>query len=383
MLGRLASLVALPLALVASASGQPLSQARAELAAAEAEAARLEQLEARARGAAERAAAQRRAAAARVIAAEAAISAAAAEFAARERLAQSAEMRLARRRQPVAALVAGVAELGRRPPLLTVADGTSAAELVRIRALLDTAIPHIRARSAALSVELAERRRLADEARRSGARLAEARRNLQGEQRRLAALERSATALASRSAMAALEAGDFVVRAGDRATDAAEQRRQARQAAALAAAVAGLGPAPPRPFAAGPVPAGMSFNYRLPIAAPLIEGMGAIDENGIRARGLRLKARRGAAAVAPADSVIAFAGPYRRHDSVLILDHGNGWMTVVTGIRSTRLRGTRVRAGEALGIALGEVTVELSQGGRHVSPALAAARSLSIQAKRG
>lgn len=380
---RFALALCLPLALAASASGSEWSRARAELAAAEAEAQRLEQLETRARSTAERAAAQRRSAAARVVAAEAAISAAAAELAARERLERAAEARLAERRRPVASLVAGIAELGRRPPLLTVADGTSAAELVRIRALLDTAIPHIRERSAALAAELAERRRVAGEAREAAGRLAQARRALTGEQQRLAALERSALAQASRSAAAALDAGDQVVRAGERAGDAAARVREARESAALGAVLASLGPAPPRPFAAGPAAAETPFAYRLPLAARLVEGMGAVDENGIRERGVRLAARRGAPALAPADSVIAFAGPYRRHDGVVILDHGEGWMTVVTGVRSRLPKGARLRAGEPLGVALGEVTVELSHGGTHVSPALAAARSLSIQAKRG
>lgn len=375
--------LSLPLALAASASGSEWSRARAELAAAKAEAERLEQLERTARSAAERASAQRSAAAARVVAAEAAISAAAAELAARERLERAAEARLAERRRPVAALVAGIAELGRRPPLLTVADGTSAAELVRVRALLDTTIPHVRARSAALAAELAERRRLAGEARQAAGRLVAARRALAGEQRRLAALERAALDSASRSAAAALDAGDQVVRAGERAGDAAARARQARESGALGAILAALGPAPPRPFAAGPASADTPFAYRLPLAARLVEGMGAVDENGVRERGLRMAARRGAATVAPADSVIAFAGPYRRHDGVVILDHGDGWMTVMTGVRARLPAGARLRAGEPLGVALGEVTIELSHRGTHVSPALAAARSLSIQAKRG
>ena len=98
-----------------------------------------------------------------------------------------------------------------------------------------------------------------------------------------------------------------------------------------------------------------------------------------------LAAYAGQEAVAPADGTIAFAGPFRRHDGVVIIDHGRGWMTLMTGIRTKLRKGERIRLGEPLGRALGPVSVELSTNGTPVSAALIAGASqyLSIGRKSG
>ncbi len=46
--------------------------------------------------------------------------------------------------------------MGRQPPFLTLADHGSVDEMVRVKALLDTTMPVIQRRSAALQAELAE-----------------------------------------------------------------------------------------------------------------------------------------------------------------------------------------------------------------------------------
>jgi septal ring factor EnvC (AmiA/AmiB activator) len=88
---------------------------------------------------------------------------------------------------------------------------------------------------------------------------------------------------------------------------------------------------------------------------------------------------------APADGTIAFAGAFRRHDGVVIIDHGRGWMTMMTGVRSDRRKGDKVRRGDPLGRALGPIGLELSTNGRPVSAALIAgsSQSLFINGKSG
>ena len=74
--------------------------------------------------------------------------------------------------------------------------------------------------------------------------------------------------------------------------------------------------------------------------------------------------------VAPAAARIAYAAPFRSYGHIVILDHGNGWMTVVTDLASVAVeRGRRVAAGAELGRAGPEsprVTVELRRDGRPV-----------------
>lgn len=360
-----------------------VAAARTEWASAEAETRRLETAAAKADNEAKRLTLERQAAAAAIAAAEAQISAASAELAMRQAAVAAARRRLGERQQPVAALIAGLVNLERRPPLLTLADGGSIDELVRARAVLGTLIPHVRAKSSALANELARARALEAAAGDGRRAVLAARSELDQRQLRFAALERAALARSRRFGQAALESGDTSIVAGVGLEELESAGARAASARLVASRLAALPPAPPRPFAAAPTGAA-ALSYALPSDAPVIEGQGAVGDTGIRARGIRLDSRRGTRLTMPADGTIVFSGPYRSHDGVVILDHGGGWMTMLLEARADQPRGSRLRRGEPLGVALGDVTVELSSRGRHVSPAIAAARSrsLSIQAKR-
>ncbi|MGH6729309.1 MAG: hypothetical protein ACREBK_04080, partial [Sphingomicrobium sp.] len=232
-----ALLIVAPLLLAAgSAPVQPavetvdaaLVRARAE---AEQAAKRLNILENQAKKAgdeAERLRAERLAAAAAIEAAEARISASGAELRlARTRVAL-AEQRLAKRRAPLAALLAGLATMGRQPPLLALADQGSVDEMVRVRALLDSTMPVIERRSAALTAELAVRRKLASAADSARAGLARDREQLAVRQQQFAKLEAKASAHAARLSGEAFGAGDRVLASGEAleaaGSDAAQRR---------------------------------------------------------------------------------------------------------------------------------------------------------------
>ena len=120
------------------------------------------------------------------------------------------------------------------------------------------------------------------------------------------------------------------------------------------------------------------FAYSLPVAAPLIDGLGSVDRAGIVSRGLSFATGHGAQIIVPADGTIAFAAPFRGEDGLVIIDHGGGWTSLLLGVASDRPRGTRVKRGEPLGRALGTVGVELRRGGVPVSPALIAASSVPL-----
>jgi murein hydrolase activator len=352
--------------------GTSLALARAEQAAAQREADRLTEAAAQARGTVERLAAQRKAAAAELAAAEAAISAAAAELDLRRQAVAASERQLAERQAPVAALVAGLVNLGRRPPILAIADGESVTELVRVRMLLDSTLPEIRARSAALRKDLARNQALEAEARGAAARLVEASRARSAKQQRLAALEAEASRQAERLGSSALSAGDRSIAAEERAASLASRGAQEAAARRMAAELARLDAAQQRPFKPDSRAGRPPLPYRMPVEARVIDGTGSVSASGIASRGITVATYRGAQVIMPSDGTIAFAGPYGRHDGVVIIDHGEGWMTLLTGVRASAARGARLRAGAPLGRALGPVTVELSINGRPVSAATTA-----------
>src|SRR6185369_14925682 len=126
-------------------------QAKAERAAAESAAAKLQQEAARAQNGLDRLRAEQAASAQAIEAAEARITAADIRLRLASAYVASHREQLEREQQPISSLLAGLAVMGRRPPLLAIADEGSTDELVRVRILLAATIPAIRERTSKLS----------------------------------------------------------------------------------------------------------------------------------------------------------------------------------------------------------------------------------------
>ena len=374
-------LLLLPLFLAASSSiaqpsgDQSLSAVRAEAVRAEAEAARLTKAADAARGEAGKLAAEQRAAAADIAAAEARISEADAMLQAREALVRNSTARLAARQAPVAALVAGVVNLGRRPPLVSLAADRDLTQMVRMRALLDVVVPRIRAQSAALSGELAANRRLVDQAKTARTALASARTALTKRQQQFAALEAKSLDRAATLDAGASGADDRMLAATEGVSALGNERDRARAANRLAGELASFPPAPRRPFAPDSRAPAPPFAMIVPVDAQVVDGLGQVSLSGIRSRGTTFAARPGAPVLVPADGVLVFSGPYRRHDGIAIIDHGRGWMSLIVGVRTSPPKGSRLSRGDTLGKALGPVSIELSTNGRPASAILIAGSS--------
>ena len=150
----------------------------------------------------------------------------------------------------------------------------------------------------------------------------------------------------------------------------------------MARRLADLPEAAPRPNAPDGPAETAELPWRLPVSGRVLAGLFEISDNGVRSRGLTIAASRGANVTAPAVGRIVFAGPFRRRDGVLIIDHGRGWMTLMTDVRPTLTVGTQVQAGDPVGRALGPVTVELTRNGTPV-PAALIARSSPLLSKGG
>jgi septal ring factor EnvC (AmiA/AmiB activator) len=384
--------LAVPLLIAASAPVLPegesidaaLKRATAEAAASDARGRQLEQAAGKARDDASRMRARQAAAAEAIAAAEARISAADAQV---RLIAANLAIRRATLREqqrPVSALLGGLVMMARRPPLLAIADERSTQELVRVRILLDSTLPVIRRRTAALAAELAGGQRLALAAEKARSDLLRSRNELTERRREFAALESEALRRAESYGGEALSVGDVALASGEAAERLAAEVQGGRSGTQLAADLAQLGPAPSRPVppeGKGPV---APFAYLLPSNAPVIEGVGSVSPSGVRARGLTLATDRGDPVIVPALGTVRFAGPFRDYDGVVIIDHGGGWMSLIVNVSSSLRTGTRVRLGEPLGRALGRLGVELSKGGDRVSPALIAGSSgLSNASKPG
>ena len=244
----------------------------------------------------------------------------------------------AARRSP--RLLAGLATMGRRPPLLALADGASVDEVVRVRALLDATMPVIapaqrraagRARRGPRSLQRAAPTRRAATWPRSRDELAERKRRDFAAARSSARCARAAALRRER-----VGAGDVALAGGEDARAAGgEAQRRGRRAQIAARARRARPLAPPRPFAPQGRAAAPPLAYRLPADAPVIEGLGAVSPTGVRSRGLTLRhaaRRRGRRPGRRHDP--ASPGRFASYDGIVIIDHGGGWTSLLSNVAS-------------------------------------------------
>jgi septal ring factor EnvC (AmiA/AmiB activator) len=360
-----------------------LRRALAEREAAETRSVRLAREAESAQGAAARTARQAAALAARIQHAEAGIAAAEARIAltVRERAALREE--LGRKQQPVAELTAALQQFSRRPVALAVLRPGSVRDVVYLRAMLASAVPQVQSRTAGLRGQLARSRRLhqqalaaADFLRAEEARLDQRRAELAALEARQRLASHEASGTADREAERALALGeeardlDALVAELDRAGDlrnrlAALSGPVLRPARPEDARLAADPPSPSVSATAAPAP------YLLPVAGRTVTGFGA-RAGSSTSTGLTLAPRAGAQVVAPAAGRVAFAGPYRGFGRIVIIEHANGWTSLVTGLARTDVAvGETLVAGAPLGIAAQadpRITLELRSDGEPVNP---------------
>lgn len=291
------------------------------------------------------------------------------------------QARLARRQQPAARLIAALQMLGRRPPALGLVQPGRLPDLVHTRLLVATLLPQVRQRTVVLQRDLDAQRRLESNARAAARQLGQGRTALAAQRQALVRLQVAHKLAARRYADTALVAQDRALAMGERARDLVDLIDQMGVQSVRQSALAALPGPVPRPFWPGLVGApdrapqtapagpltGTRAAYRLPVSGRLIAGFGELDKSGVRARGLTFETRKRALVVAPRAGRIVFAGPFRSYGDIVIIDHGAGWTSLITGLSSVSVQvGDQVDPGSPMGQAHGtppRVTVELRHGG--------------------
>lgn len=367
-LGLLASLLLLGAAPVSER--QRLVDARREAAAAAARADQLAAAAAREQNAAARARVEEAALATRVRAAQARVRAAEARVALVEQAQADARARLAAQQVPAARLLAALTGLARRPTIAAVAQPGSVDDLVHLRAVLGAALPVVRRRTQGVRAELAEARRLRRSAELAARALRDGRIRLEGDRVALAQLAAKHRGQAAAYGEQALGESDRALALGEQARDLVDRMTEQGEAKATVAGLRDLPGPMPRPLAPGVVPPpSVTGVYRLPVAGRLVTGLGEVSAAGVRSRGLTFIVAPGAPVVAPAGGVVRYARPFRGYRTIVVIDHGAGWTSLVTGLARAAVRvGQSVAAGTMLGRAPAaedpQVTVELRRRGR-------------------
>jgi septal ring factor EnvC (AmiA/AmiB activator) len=152
--------------------------------------------------------------------------------------------------------------------------------------------------------------------------------------------------------------------------DLEERRLLAAELAAVDADLARLDAAETRAreLAALPIAPG---SLARPVDGEVVASFGPYRDGAVRLlrRGIELSARR-REVVAATSGQVTFAGPLRGLGITVVVDHGQGLVTITSGLGATRLaRGDLVAAGDPVGRAAGpRVRFEVRRGGRPVDP---------------
>ena len=332
---------------------------------------RLSQAARNERDQAAKAQAEKAAMAQRIRAAQADIIAARARIAIIRELLETQRATLADRQGPIARLIAALQSMARRPALASVVQPGSTRDMVHVRAMLATIMPAVEARTAAVRGEIAHVQKLRAQAAVAVKSLSDGREQLEQEQLAFAKLEarhRSRSAELDRRAMFE---SDRAIAMGERARDLVDQMQVTRDDAQTREALAALPGPLPRPDKDGDQQAAerpksdeRTSPYLLAVTGQLKTGLGEVSPSGVRSRGLTIATWPGAKVIAPEAGTIRYAGPFRSFGTIVIIDHGKGWTTLITGLGSAAVkRGQTVAQGAAIGNApqgdAPQVTLEL------------------------
>ena len=367
--------------IIAAREREQLLGAKQQSAEAMARSTRLEAQAAAAGNEADRLKKRSAALAARIQSAEADISAGEARVALVSRRLAVRRARLAQQQQPLLELAAALQQLSRQPPVSVLAQPGSLTDMVHARAVIDAAMPVIEHRTAGVRRELT----LLDATRRQQAlalrALSSSKAQLAYRRDALTRLENEGR-LRSRELMssAQLEA-DRALGLGEKARDIVDLMDALEADGAVRAELVQLAGPLPRPrntqgnIASAPPSVATEAEltqgaYRLPVVGRIVAGLGEVNASGVRSRGVTIAARPGGQVVAPAPGRVGFAGDYRGYGKIVIIDHGGGWVSLLTGMIALSVGvGDTVDAGAPIGRAGSgdsRITVELRRGGRPV-----------------
>ncbi len=362
---------------------EALAIARQQQRNARLRAERLEDRSARAEESSAKAQAAAAALAARVQQAEADVAAAEAELALVERERRALSRDLAQRREPLARLTGALQTMARRPLVLAALQPGSLQDVVHTRAVLGSAIPVVRRRTASLRGELDRARALEQERRQFVASRRTAERTLGERRSDMVALAEQQRVIAEQAAGGANREAELAMELAEESRDLDALVGRLERSATLRQRLAALDGPVARPSGTGsaslptrasaqPAPGGSLDTYLLPVAGRVTGGFGEATDAGGRSSGITIGPRPQAQVVAPSGGRVAFAGRYEGYGRIVILEHEGAWTSLVTGLGSLAVTtGQDVTAGSPLGLAARtapEIGLELRREGTPVNP---------------
>ncbi|HEY7687426.1 MAG TPA: peptidoglycan DD-metalloendopeptidase family protein [Dongiaceae bacterium] len=265
---------------------------------------------------------------------------------------------LADQRSDLGALLAALQRLSLQPREALILGYQSPRDMVLSAELLNYALPGMQEKAARLKRELDDIQRLKDDADRQRGEIAVATASLRSVREGIKRLVDQ-------------KAGMRRTTEEERAAVALRMKELADQAQDLRDLLAAL-PATPTPPEIGPeegTTATAPAILRLeppqdlkafprkrdgvvpPVAGNIVASFGQVTEEGTHSQGIVIETLPGAQVVAPHDGQAVFRGPFRSYGELLIIEHRNGYHTLLAGLgRTDVVVGQWVLAGEPVGV---------------------------------
>jgi septal ring factor EnvC (AmiA/AmiB activator) len=268
--------------------------------------------------------------------------------------------------------------VARHPPESLAFSGQTPVDVVRGGLLIAAVLPKLQEQARALEAELAELARLREETATTRRQMAGKQESLETEQKKMAELIHRKSSLQARIAQRVDIGQQRLAQLSAQAADLRdlierlEAERKAREAELLARAM--RSPPRPEPPRGGKPIAAAKGTLIVPVAGKLVRRWGEPDEVGSAARGLTFLARPGAQVVALWDGRVEFAGPFRGYGQILIIEHGDGYHSLLAGLERIDVAvGQTLVAGEPVGVVKsGEgkpsLYLELRRHGQPIDP---------------
>lgn len=280
------------------------------------------------------------------------------------------------RQQQLAEILAALQRLSLRPPVTLASRSDDANDAVRTALVLRGLVPELERRAERLKREIEAYGRLKEAVRARRGTVADADSALGRERQALMGLVEQKQALLKETEdeqsanKARLEA---LTQEAETLRDLMAKLRQEKakpDSAPRTAALTELPKGKIRSFVAN------RGKLTLPAAGVVSPRFGSEEKLGEFSKGMMIAARPGAQAVAPFDGQIVFAGPFRGYGRILIIEHRDGYHSLIVGLARIDASVKQwVLAGEPVGI-VGEhesqgaqLYVEIRHNGRPIDPA--------------
>lgn len=267
------------------------------------------------------------------------------------------QVQFERRRDELGRTVAALQRMAIRPTASLLVSPGDPNDVVRSGLLLRTAVPEIERQARVLRADIDELAEIQTRIRSRKSELETAAVDLSQERDRLKALSDDKNRVLTQTQAAQSAAEQRVEKLRSEARTLEELLSNLRDSTASAVPQ-------PRPRAGEPretlvvptlKPSGPSIasargQLSLPAHGLVVRGFGDRTEAGAAASGVTWRTRSNAQVVAPWDGRIVFAGPFRRFGQILIIDHGEGYHSLIAGLgRIDAQMDQWVLAGESIG----------------------------------